>query len=307
MSDWGICATVKAPIDQVRAFVAHHLAIGAGAIWLYFDDPDDPAASAIATIAKVQVIRCDAAYWQAQKVARPDQHQLRQSRNIRHCYRAIDLPWLCHIDVDEFVWPRRPVNDVLAAVPADATMVRMVPWEALYSPHLPADVFAARYFRSSMRGRDRAADREAAFGKFAFLLPSGMLSHTTGKCYYRTGLQNFRVGLHRATGKGVGPTATYQQTDLALLHFHAHDRAQWLDRLQFRLRHGAYRENLGLTSYLQICGKAGQIAFYDQVQTASDTMLDHLGRIGVLTEADLQLQAKVELLEARPKSGARKS
>ncbi len=63
MARWGVCATVRAPADQVLAFVAHHLDLGADRIWLHFDDPDDPALVLAAPLPRVTAVACDDAYW----------------------------------------------------------------------------------------------------------------------------------------------------------------------------------------------------------------------------------------------------
>lgn len=298
MARWGICTTLKAPLPQVLAFVAHHLELGADRIWLYFDDPNDPAIDVVAQLPRVETTRCDAAYWAGFKAGRPDQHQNRQGQNMRRCYKWVDMPWICHIDVDEFILANGLVAGALDTTPQDVTMVRMSPWEALHDPGLIDDIFTARHFRAALRGKRWKADRNIVFGNYAFLLPEGTLSHASGKCFFRTGLRKFHPRLHGAVGIGVGPAGAHRHADLALLHFHAQDRTQWLDRLPFRLERGAYRENIGLTTYLQICGEAGLIKFYDRVQTARPDMLDHLREIGALIETDLNLSAKVAKLRS---------
>lgn len=300
MARWGICTTLKAPVPQVLAFVAHHLGLGAEMICLYFDDPDDSAISICQQLDKVQVTVCDAAYWAGFKAGRPEKHQNRQGQNMRRCYKWIALPWLCHIDVDEFIWPAQLVSDALDEVPNDASMMRMAPWEALENSTLPDDIFTARHFRGAVRGKHRTSQRDVIFGEFAFLFPQGTLSHAAGKCFFRTGLRRFHPRLHGAGGRGVGQVGAHLQNEIALLHFHAQDRAQWLDRLPFRLERGAYRENLGLTTYLQICGPAAQLAFYDRVQSATPEMLAYLRKIGALIEADLLLRDKVANLPLNP-------
>ena len=299
MARWGICTTLKAPVEQVLAFVAHHLSLGADRIWLYFDDPDDPAADVAQTLDRVTVTRCDASHWAGFQWRRPERHQNRQGQNARRCYSLCDTAWLCHIDVDEFILPRKPIGDVLAATPAATQTLQMAPWEALYDPALTDDIFTARHFRSALRGKDHAADRTRIFGQFAFLLPSGVLSHAVGKCLFRTGLQDFQIRLHGAIIKGVRERVAGFQEDLPLLHFHAQRKEDWLGRLDFRLKRGAYQDNLGLTTYLDICGKPARSGFYDKVQTATPDMLAHLRSIGALIEADLTLREKVEKMRLR--------
>jgi hypothetical protein len=105
MADWALACTVKAPLDQILAFVAHHQMLGASAITVFFDDPADPAFDGVRHLPGVTAIRTDEAYWQALCGHRPERHQNRQSRNIQTAYKTTELPWIGHLDVDEFLWP----------------------------------------------------------------------------------------------------------------------------------------------------------------------------------------------------------
>ncbi len=294
MARWGICATVKAPVEQVLAFVAHHLELGADQIWLYFDDPADAAADVAQTLDRVTVTRCDAAYWAGFPWKRPERHQNRQGQNARRCYSLIDTAWLCHIDVDEFILPRKPISEILDETPLETRAIQLAPWEALYDPTLTDDIYTARHFRSALRGKTRVAERRKVFGRFAFLLPTGMLSHAVGKCMFRTGIADLQTRLHGVVINGVREDVLGFQEDLPLLHFHAQRKEDWLGRLDFRLERGAYQHNLGLTTYLNVCGKAGRSGFYDKVQTAAPDMLEQLRSISAVIEVDLNLRAKVE-------------
>ena len=286
--DWGICITAHAPEDQLRAFLAHHLELGASHIWLHLDDPADPVADALKGIDRVTVIPCDDAWWGKR---RPDRHQNRQSRNMRRLYDAAPLPWIAHLDVDEFILPHRPVAEVLAA--SDAILVRMRPWEALHDPARPSGLFAARTFRAPLRDLEQ---RIAAFDDHAPAMASGALSHIVGKAFFRTGVPGLEPRLHggflnkeRITGIGF-------TEDLPLLHFHAQDREAWLQRLPFRLERGAYTNNAPLNDFLSSASDDQIRAFYDAVMSPPAPVLDRLREDGLLIEADLDLARKAAAL-----------
>ncbi|MDZ4136526.1 MAG: glycosyltransferase family 2 protein [Paracoccaceae bacterium] len=295
-ADWGICTTVKAPKDQVLAFVAHHLGLGAARIWLHFDDPDDGAHDAVAGLKRVTAVRCDAAYWRAVVGRRPDKHQNRQSRNMQRVYGLDALPWVAHIDVDEFLWTDHDIGALLDAVAPDQPMMRMAPWEALHDPDLPDDIFTAGQFRGALRGPQADAARRAVFGRFAALLPSGVLSHAAGKCFFRTGLARFEPRLHGAFRAGVRVPGGPFCAEIALLHFHAEDPARWKDRLAFRLTRGAYQYNPDLQAWLLAADAAMIDGFYRNVQQPATKTLATLRDLGILIEADLGLRAKVAAL-----------
>ncbi len=280
---WGVVATVKAPVAQVLAFRDHHLALGAARLWLHFDDPDDPALEAVRH-PQVRALRCDDAYWQATAGRRPDRHQNRQGRNMQRVYAKAPLPWLAHLDVDEFLQPRRPVSAILAEAPEDRPMVRAAPWEALHDPEAPPGPFAARHFRRALKGAGFARLRDQVFGPYAALLPEGVLSHSAGKCLFRTGLARFEPRLHGAFRAGVRVPGGDFHPDLPLLHFHAHDPAAWKDRLAFRVERGAYQFNPALAAFLKAATAAEIDAFYDRVQVAQPEVLDRLRHADALIE-----------------------
>lgn len=295
MTEWGLCTTLKAPVDQVQAFVAHHLGMGASRLWLFFDDPDDPGFDAVSGLSRVTATRCDMAYWLALAGKRPDKHQNRQNRNMQAVYAQTTLPWLGHIDVDEFLAPQRDIGLILDALPPDAKALRLAPWEALFDPALSDDIFTARHFRAAMRGNGPAADaaRGRVFGEFAPLLPKGVLSHSAGKCIFRTGLSRFEPRLHGAFRAGQRVSLGEFSDAVALLHFHAEDPARWKERLQFRLTRGAYQFNPPLQEWLLAADAKGIDGFYAAVQTAAPDLLARLRQEGVLLECDLGLRAKI--------------
>lgn len=296
MTDWGLCATVKATPDQVLAFVAHHLGLGAARIWLFFDDPGDPAFDVVAGLSGVTATRCTDAYWQDLIGRRPEKHQNRQGRNMQAVYKTEALPWIGHIDVDEYLWPSEPIGGVLARFDPAQSIYRMAPWEALHDPALPDDIFTARQFRAAIQGATRVPDRAQVFGPYADLLPNGVLSHAAGKCFFRTGLSRFEPRLHGAFRAGGRVPGGRFQPEVALLHFHAEDPARWMDRLQFRLTRGAYQYNPALQQWLLAADAKAVAAFYRHVQGAAPETLARLKAAQALLTADLGLRAKVAAL-----------
>ncbi len=298
---WGIVATVRAPLTEVLAFAAHHLALGPERIWLFFDDPEDPAAEHLAGIAGVTVVRCDSAHWKMTLGKRPDTHQVRQTMNVRRVHGETGLQWILHIDVDEFLIADRPLAPILAAA-ADRATVRVEPWDALCEPDDAGNgggVFVARHFRRGLRpGEDPALLREF-YGAHAELLPKGVLGHSAGKCFFRTGIEDFKPSIHTARFLGRAHDAGAFEPGLALLHFHAEDRARWLARLAFRAEHGAYRSMPRLQAFLRTAAPEAIADFYDRVQVASPQLLKALAARGFTRRHDLELEAMVAALTVR--------
>lgn len=300
MASWSITATVKAPEDQVLAFLAHHLPLGPARIRLCFDDPDDPVAARVAHIPRVEVLRCDTAHWAGFGTPRPDKHQARQAFNAQATYRQGGEDWLLHLDVDEFLLPDRPVAEVLSDLPAHRPILRVAPWEALHDPTKADDIFTARHFRAELSGEAKAAQRQAVFGPYAGLLPAGVLSHAIGKCFFRTGIADLRPWIHGAKIRGARVPQGTATSDMALLHFHAQDPARWRAQLPFRLSRGAYVLKPELQAFLTDATPAEIDAFYTHVQTATPEALARLTKLGLLKEATLNLRAKVAALKENP-------
>ncbi len=292
VTTWGICTTVKAPAAQVQAFVAYHLGLGAAHIWLHFDDPDDPAAGLFDHPA-ITVIRCSDAYWMDYIGRRPPKHQNRQARNMQRIYALTDLPWIAHIDVDEYITSQTDIGTALGRTPPDQPMLRMAPWEALHDPALPDDIFTARHFRAALNGKHNAAARARVFGEYAALLSDGVLSHSAGKCFFRTGLARFEPRLHGAFRAGERVQGVPFSDDIQLLHFHAQDPAPWRNRLTFRLTRGAYQFNPPLQEWLLAADPAAIDRFYLETQTATPETLARLRAEGALREVTLSLRQKV--------------
>lgn len=295
MTAWGLVSTVKAPADKVLAFVAHHLSLGASHLWLYFDDPADLARAAVAQLPSVTATACDDAHWTRLK-GRPDRHQNRQTKNAQAAWKACPLPWLGHIDVDEFLWPRAPVADILASVPRDQPTLRMEPFEAMHDPALPDDIFTARQFRGPLKPRFSHL-RDPALGPYAEILPDGHLSHTNGKSFFRTGIPGLSVRLHGAFRHGGRLPGPAFDPRLPLLHFHAQDQAEWLRALPFRLSRGAYQYHADLQAHLLAADPAEVARFYQRTQMLTPETAELLRSEARLIEADLAFRAKVATLQ----------
>lgn len=293
--EWGLVATVKAPPEKVAAFVAHHLSLGAARIWLYFDDPADPAAEPLSRLPRVTATRCNDGHWERLR-GRPDRHQNRQSKNAQAAYKACLLPWLGHVDVDEFLWPSPPgprtVAEILGSLPPGQTTLRMEPFEAMHDPALPDDIFTARLFRGPLKQRF-AHLRQPVLGAYADILPEGHLSHTNGKSFFRTGIPGLSPRLHGAFLKGQRLPGPPFDRRLPLLHFHAQDREGWLKALPFRLTRGAYQYHAALQAHLASAGPEETAFFYDRTQCLPPDIAQLLREEGRLIEADLDLRRKV--------------
>ena len=292
---FGLVATVKAPTEQLLAFLTWHLDQGASHISLYFDDPDDPAHDAcrrLAGPAQLSLTRCDARHW-ARLKGRPDRHQNRQSKNAAHAYRASRLDWLGHIDCDEFLLARQqPLSEMLASLPSGQILCRAEPFEAMHDPSLADDIYTARAFRGALKA-GHAALRGKVMGRYASYLPEAMLSHSVGKALFRCGISGLSPRLHGAFMGGERLPGPPFQPGLQLLHFHAQDRAAWTRALPFRLTRGAYQYHPQLQAFLSAASPEEIADFYDETQILTPEKSRILRDAGRLAETDLRLTSRI--------------
>ncbi|ETX29498.1 glycosyltransferase family 2 protein [Roseivivax isoporae] len=304
MTRWGLVATVRAPVDEIAAFAAWHLELGAHRVHLYLDDADADQAAILSAHPRLRVTATDTRFWD-RRGGRPDMHQVRQGANMRHALnRRAETDWLAHIDVDEFLMPESPVADQLAALPASALCARVRPMEAL-APGA-GDLPGLRSFkRLHLDQRARARATRACFPRWADHLSGGFLSHVAGKLFVRTGIPGLRVRIHNAILDGVQNPGEVALAGTALAHLHADSWDRFHAAYRFRRDRGSYRADLkpqargaGALSLHDLftrieaeAGTAGLQAFHREVATATPELCAALAAEGLLHRAALDLDA----------------
>lgn len=303
MTRWGIVSTIKASESEILDFAAYHLELGAHRLYLYLDAPEQAVFDRLRAHPRIKVVACDDAWW-AKRNGRPDKHQSRQFINARHAYnRRVELGWLAHIDVDEFLWPTRPVADQLAGLPDSCLCARVRPIEALAAaPGAPDSPQYFKAFHLSPDARRRAS--EACFPTYGRYLSGGFLSHVAGKLFYRTGIDGLRAKIHNIQVNGVQNPGEAALSDTELCHMHAQSWEDWMRSYRYRLSKGSYRSELkpqvnrdngGLSLHELFRmieadqGEAGLRAFYDEVCVAHPDLRARLADEGLLRAADLRL------------------
>lgn len=306
---WGVVATIKAPARDILNFAAHHLDLGAQRVHVYLDAPNPQAETALRGHPNCRVILCDDAYWTRRRRGRPATHQPRQSINATHCLtRTPEVDWLAHIDVDEFLWPQRPLPEQLAALPADTLSARIRPVEALASDPEDPPSSAQHWFKSCALAPDlRRTETDAIYPDHGPHLNGGFLSHVAGKILVRTGLTGISLRIHNAFRDGARDDAPAALPDTMLCHLHATDWPHFYATYRFRLQEGSYRRGLkppplsgpnGLSMNaffhrLELTGgEAALRRFFTEVCTATPALRARLAAHGHLHAIPLDLNAK---------------
>ena len=286
---------------DILRFVAHHLDLGVDRMYIYLDEPNPAAFDALEKHPKVHVNTCDDRFWASRKRDRPEAHQTRQTANASLTYRNTDLHWLAHIDVDEFLWPDRPIFQCLAEVPDDLPGVRVRPIEALaggkdlYKAFIP-------------KGSQREKLVQTIYPTFGGFVPGGFFSHLQGKVFARTGLSKISFRIHNLLQSGDPLPCKTELSGVDLCHRHAPDWDSWLAHLPFRLERGSYRPGMSpnlpradggmnmnelLTWIDAESGIDGLRSFFDEISGADPNVRTRLEANGLLRHRPLDLDRKL--------------
>lgn len=305
---WGVVSTIKAPVDEVLEFCAHHLELGAHRLFIYLDDDNQEAFRLLSDHPKIRPVLTDDAYWQKRGFKRREKHQSRQFENAKQAYNRASgqVDWLTHIDVDEFLWPERPLGDVLAELPASCQCARIRPWEALAIEDA-AQTNTVQFKGFTVAQPQRRQQTEAIYPDYGAHLNGGFLSHVAGKMIYRTGVDRLKVQIHNVwVGDEMNP-GQRELADVKLLHMHAKSWEQFYAAYRFRMEKGSYRSELkpnkpreegglSLHELFQMLDEDGGTEalwrFYQQVCAASPELIQRLSTHGLHFAADLMLADK---------------
>ena len=296
---WGLTSTIRAPLPEIARFAAHHLELGAAALHIHLDAPDPEAAAFLTRHPAIRVTQCDAIYWQASGRARPEAHQVRQAYNATQSLRdGLGVHWLGHIDVDEVLLPQRPLAELLCEVPLSAAVARVAPAEALASE----DGLPHRFKLTHKHAGQPKAVLQEIYPTFGAHLYGGFLSHTSGKVFARTGIEDTRLGIHTLKYRGTEASNRHRLDEVWLGHLHARSWAQFRADLGFRRTLGSYRKSaerpeMGqaeLIGYLmEEEGEAGLRALFDEVCADTPALRDRLAAHGMLLEHPFDPDAAV--------------
>jgi hypothetical protein len=140
-----IVTTVRDPGPSFESFLRYHLSTGFERIFVFFDDPNDPAVAVAKAVNGVTSIPCDEAFQsrlpslRLYEGHRATLHKEVMSRQILNAEVGIAMAredgfdWIFHIDADEIIYGPggTPINVVLNEIPADVHQVACFNHEAI--------------------------------------------------------------------------------------------------------------------------------------------------------------------------------
>jgi hypothetical protein len=296
---WAVVATVDEPPGLVQAFVAWHLSLGADAVFIYCDKPDDPVQQMLSHLPQVTVISCDEPHWLRLGKSRPRRHQVRQVRNARDAYTRARTDWILHSDADEFLWPGTSVAQTLAQVDADADCLTVRVAERV---HLSTDAG-----QSVLEGAFRRPFQEPAkkgrkiFGPEYALTYRGLTGHAQGKAFVRTG-RDVKLSIHRPRPLNSDQEVALARADvsaLELLHFDGLTADFWIYKLA-RMAHAlAKTDGMPPSPHRRkqadalISDMADAVHLYQRMKCPDDQMRALLKEYGLWTEPPFDPSAAI--------------
>jgi hypothetical protein len=239
-----LVSTVRAPLADLERFVAYHRHIGVDRLYLFFDDPDDPALPVFADRPGVAAIPCPPSRWQAAGVRLDQGIEARQAYNADEALskaRAAGADWLLHIDSDELIFaPGDNLAAWLAGRSPETDVVVFPVLEAIARPPRHGHPFeACRLFKTPSRPDPARLKWAARLGCRAALRYGYFRGHLRGKSAVRVGAEVQTIGIHAPT-PAAAPLQVETAKGACLLHYDSCTFEAW------RLKWGRRKDGTGL-------------------------------------------------------------
>ena len=228
--------TIKAPLLDTIMFVNYHLNLGINRLFLYFDDPDDPAISYLKNHDRITCIRCTEEYWRSHPDCRTFIVIEKQKINAQDALamaREQGFGWIAHIDADELIFSGQDIKNVLRQTTARILRFEIheaVPEKKSY-PNIFNDV---TLFKKNSSDTRKKWARMLGCRKF-FYAGRYFRGHAASKNAVRTNLDIAGLGIHRPIMMDADePIADTRR--IKLLHFDCCGldawKTKWLQRLR---------------------------------------------------------------------------
>ena len=149
----GISCLLNEDPEQVKMFVAYHLALGVSRIRLYFDNPQDPMLDFDYGSAGVEAVPCSQEFW-LEKIGRePANNGEKLSTchkdGLNYLNKLDDIDWAINLDADEllYVHSSATLAQYLSSVSHRYAQIKVRPLEAVFVSEADSKLFCARYFK----------------------------------------------------------------------------------------------------------------------------------------------------------------
>ena len=236
-----IVGTFRTSLHDTIRYVNYHLNAGIDHLFLFFDDPTDPAIEALAEYTQVSCFRCDEQYWSASGfIVLPSELNRKQIINANtglRLAREMGIDWLTHIDSDELLYAEEGITAALSRVERSVEVIAFQVLEAV-PEQLEYDCMFEQVtlFKRTHRRLNRVCFMLAKlFGcQGAFYNGEYFRGHQC-KTALRTSASVKSMGIHEPVRNEDRPYTILKTRRIKLLHYDACAFSTWKRKWSIRL------------------------------------------------------------------------
>ncbi len=234
-----IVVTIRTSLGNTLNFVSYHLNIGIDHIYLFFDNPDDPAINFLSKNKKVTCFKCNLNHWSKLTNKKKLSIEERQKLNADMAFKKAkkeSYNWIAHIDSDELIYTRGSLKILLSKVPKEIQVLRLRTMEAVPEKCEDKNLFREiTLFKNLGQISKIYYSHKKILQKIVPLLKkcegniSGIYfrAHAVGKSIIRTNSNINRVEIHEPSPKEGCKLKCMFVSNASLLHFDSCSFEDW--------------------------------------------------------------------------------
>lgn len=301
---WSVAVTARAPAYQVDEFLEHYIGLGADRVFLFFDDEAYSSYDAPRFSGKVISFVCNDAYWATAfvappmlaKIGRPDAIEIRQGANALFAREIMHSDWLLHVDVDEFIYAKKNVQDVLGDIPGNVFSVLLRTLEAVYDEvKLPGQEAKTNYFKKSVGQRDLL--KQIYSEEILSCANNGLFGTITGKSFIRKHPEIKSMSVHWPFPVDLSLKTNVSTYYIDLLHFEGQSFQLFKDKFKLRVYKNVakympatYKVRLDICKReFDLRGEQGLLNVYKDLYVMPPDKLKKAIDLGIVVEVDWSL------------------
>lgn len=301
---WSVVTTVRAPAYQVNEFLEHYVGLGAEKIYLFFDDKEFASYDHGRFAGKVISFVCDDSYWETvllvpplnDRTGRPAAVERRQGVNALYAREIMYSQWLLHVDIDEFIYVKKDVAEVLSSYPETVFSVLLRTLEAVYDEvKLQGQETQTVYFKKSVQQPELL--RQIYSDELLACATNGLWGTVIGKSFIRKAPEIKSMSVHWPSPVDASLTKNAPTNFIDLLHFEGQSYELFKEKVRLRIyknvaRHMPYTYKVRLA----ICkreyeahGDEGLLSVYKSFYVMEPNLLKKALDLGVVVKIDWSL------------------
>lgn len=301
---WSVVSTIRAPEYQVNEFLEHYVGLGADKIYVFFDDPQYASYDVERFAGKVISFVCNDAYWtsvykappMSHREGRPDAVEIRQGVNALFAREIMHSEWILHVDVDEFIYVKKEVRDVLSVYPSTVFSVLLRTLEAVYDDvKFPGEETKTIYFKKAVKQKELL--RELYSEELLKCASNGLWGTIIGKSFFRKHPEVKFMSVHWPMPVDSSLTSNVPTYFIDLLHFEGQSYELFKEKFKLRVfknvaKHmpNTYKVRLDIIKreYEQK-GEDGMLEVYKDFYVMGPEKLEKALSSGVVVKLDWEL------------------